>query len=262
MLRREFLEKGLSTVITLSCPCSIHAKPLLTGCRAVVKGDTGAYRFVDKTGYYLIDLHFKPWRDQLMQAFGVRPGVTFYQDSERGNALAVPEQLLTDGPDGTVMVGVNLVNQESQREGERINRCLRLNQQFSDMSDKLGIADKYESPDCFIFPLTTLIIMAHEFGHIVQFKHGMKVDGPWQMEPHADYLAGWYIGRRGDVKLDSKTFHELVDAIFLAGDTDFGDKTHHGEPDFRAVMVRAGYDAHALELQQAFDKGCGLLELH
>src|SRR5262249_8857976 len=39
------------------------------------------------------------------------------------------------------------------------------------------------------------IIVAHEFGHILQYKSGMAPDGPWQMEPHADFLAGWLLAR-------------------------------------------------------------------
>ena len=43
--------------------------------------------------------------------------------------------------------------------------------------------------------LDILVITAHEFDHILQYKSGMVPDGPWQMEPHADFLAGWAIDR-------------------------------------------------------------------
>jgi len=39
------------------------------------------------------------------------------------------------------------------------------------------------------------------------------------------------------------------------------DPSHHGEPQFRAAMVRAGQDAHDLPMQAAFEKGAKLVGL-
>jgi len=68
-------------------------------------------------------------------------------------------------------------------------------------------------------------------------------------------LAGWYVGRRDDVNKDRHAFEELVRSIYFRGDTLFNDPRHHGEREFRGAMVRAGFDAKELELQQAFEKG-------
>ena len=46
-----------------------------------------------------------------------------------------------------------------------------------------------------------------------------------------------------------------VRLMFSLGDTAFNDPQHHGQPEFRAAMVRAGYDSADLELDAAFERG-------
>jgi hypothetical protein len=44
--------------------------------------------------------------------------------------------------------------------------------------------------------------------------------------------------------------------VFELGEFAFNERTRHGEPEFRAAMVRGGgYDAHALDVDKAFEKG-------
>jgi hypothetical protein len=113
--------------------------------------------------------------------------------------------------------------------------------------------------------------MAHEFGHIKQFKE--HVEKSWEMEPHADFMAGWAMSQylRSDdqssnkspkeflIKAAAKAFgsaiEEAVSTMFGFGDTAFTSANHHGEPHFRAVMVRAGYESGTLTVAEAFDKG-------
>ncbi|MBV8413263.1 MAG: hypothetical protein JOY64_36960, partial [Alphaproteobacteria bacterium] len=40
-----------------------------------------------------------------------------------------------------------------------------------------------------------------------------------------------------------------------AGDTQFGNRAHHGEPQFRAAMVRAGFRSANLDVDAAFAEG-------
>jgi hypothetical protein len=42
---------------------------------------------------------------------------------------------------------------------------------------------------------------------------------------------------------------------YALGDTAFNDPRHHGEPQFRAAMVRAGFDSAELSLDAAFERG-------
>ena len=46
-----------------------------------------------------------------------------------------------------------------------------------------------------------------------------------------------------------------VEALFKRGDTLFDSPAHHGQPEFRAAMVRSGYDAKSMDAQAAFEKG-------
>jgi hypothetical protein len=119
--------------------------------------------------------------------------------------------------------------------------------------------------------------MAHEFAHIFQFKNCITRNppGPWQMEPHADYLAGWFLSTTSTawiVGTGDKAF--VVDAprewsdldiaiksIFAKGDSEFTNPQHHGQEEFRAAMVRAGYYDGALKLQDAAIKGMHITDL-
>ena len=50
----------------------------------------------------------------------------------------------------------------------------------------------------------------------------------------------------------------VVDAakrMFKLGDTAFNDPAHHGEPEFRATMIRADYEEAGTSASEAFAKG-------
>jgi hypothetical protein len=106
--------------------------------------------------------------------------------------------------------------------------------------------------------IAVFIIMAHEFGHILQYKKGFTPDGPWQMEPHADFMAGWFLSQ-----IDEQYGSVLVAAtiLFRLGDTEFTDTDHHGEPELRAAMLQSGYEFKTLNVEDAFLKGRSLANL-
>lgn len=105
------------------------------------------------------------------------------------------------------------------------------------------------------------------------------------MEPHADFMAGWAIIQypeywhkkdlgEGRALLSLKV---AVETLFAKGDALFNSPTHHGEPEFRAAMALAGFDAGydaqqwfspsgrlkpALTLAQAFEKGAAMASLN
>src|SRR5262249_19846695 len=77
----------------------------------------------------------------------------------------------------------------------------------------------------------------------------------------SDFMAGWALAQalhRG-INLASKDPLDDVEraahAMFSFGDTASNDRDHHGEPHYRAVMVRGGYDAGNLGVKEAFEKG-------
>ena len=150
--------------------------------------------------------------------FGVLAGTSFYDDSDAPNALAYPGAIFPDRPDGTVLLGATLLQKEKNRVSELDNWSLEA-------------------------------IAAHEFGHILQYRSGMTPEGPWQMEPHADFMAGWYLrdeiahDLEGPHLSDEETVEMTIRTFFQIGDYAFNNRTHHGEPEFRAAMVRAGFES-------------------
>ncbi|SHJ58646.1 hypothetical protein SAMN02745146_3446 [Hymenobacter daecheongensis DSM 21074] len=134
--------------------------------------------------------------------FLVYPVLYFY-DGE--NAFASKDQLSPNGPDGTVAFGFQLFNREYIRY-----------------------------PGGPSIP----IIIAHEFGHIVQFKYGgFSHISIMKKELFADYLAGAYLLIRGGLNIDAvqESFEEM-------GDTDFGSLDHHGTPEQRTAALAEGYN--------------------
>lgn len=150
----------------------------------------------------------------------------FYDDGDSPNALALPPGAID--PDGAVLLGIKLLEAQWEREGAQRLPAY----QWSAAS----------------------LISAHEHSHILQYKMGYRPNGPWQMKPHADFMAGWCIGQDPVLK-KGEDIENVVQAVFEMGDIEFNDSSHHGEPEFRAAMVQAGYDASRLKLQAAFAKG-------
>ena len=75
------------------------------------------------------------------------------------------------------------------------------------------------------------------------------------MEPHADFLAGWIIGQDGNQTSVDVNVEAATKVMFSLGDVDFNSSDPHGEPTLRARMVRAGFDARAVGLNEAFERG-------
>ena len=258
MDRRAAMTTGLSA-LTL-CRCSRLAWSAANkGCRGAASGsELSEYRQLMKPSSDLGPMsasfdgqvlgHVRALRNR----YGLRPGVSFYEDGRQANALAMPELLLTDGEwggsDGTILLGRQLLFR-LWRDGAA--SLLRRSQ--------TGPGRVLQEND-----LDILVITAHEFGHILQYKNGMGPDGPWQMEPHADFLAGWAIDRAwlsGLFSDKDESFNNAIRLIFSLGDTAFNSPDHHGTPELRAAMVRAGQESHHLDVQTAFKKGMELAGL-
>jgi len=67
------------------------------------------------------------------------------------------------------------------------------------------------------------------------------------MELHADFIAGWVLAQHPVPHEDGP-----ARTLFELGDTDFKNPAHHGQPELRAAMVRAGFDSGKLDLNAAF----------
>jgi len=152
---------------------------------------------------------------KLSDDFQVLPGFAYYDDSGSKNALATPHTRM-DRADGTVLMGKTLL---------------------------LDLIDRLESPEVAIAG-----VCAHEFGHIVQFRHNLipivNRDQPnvRNSELQADYFAGYFAGLR---KRERPTFPAAVIAMTVSGfgDTAFNDRNHHGTAQERGAAVVQGFEA-------------------
>lgn len=158
---------------------------------------------------------------ELSQLLGVRPGLFYMQESGGPNACAMPVTLPnlhaqegTDPrhyPDGTVLVGLQLIKSEWRA------------------TNGSG--------------LSIPAILAHEYAHIAQFKYRCPARGKWR-ELHADYLAGWFTGHRGRFRVQSAV--QAMKNFFHKGDYDFNHQGHHGTPAEREAAFRAGFELNTL----------------
>jgi hypothetical protein len=229
MNRRTFLGHSIALVAIHNFLCcgKAHAMPTAQGCRLSAANAGHGGRVLKSSGDPVTDLLVRTLLDR--QSFGVHPGIVFIDDGNSPNAFARPDALSADGPDGTIMLGVKLFSMIKQTK-----------------LDDLSYIDE-----------NSTFVTFHEMAHILQFKRGMSPAGPWQMEPHADFLAGWaYANSLPKAAPGMKESLERgVKLMFSLGDTEFNDAAHHGEPQFRAAMVRAGFDSAELGLDAAFERG-------
>jgi hypothetical protein len=158
----------------------------------------------------------------LTRAFSVQPA--FYACLERGdpNAFALPEEENEQGTLGAVFLGMKLARRELQRSGQYNN-------------------------------FTLAAILAHEVGHLVQFREGNDL-ATKPKELQADYLAGWYMANRdrGYAQWSETSARQNMDAFYRLGDYDYNNQEHHGTPEERLAAVTAGFRSANLPLQAVY----------
>src|SRR5262245_2448852 len=144
--------------------------------------------------------------------FQFRPAFILYSGGER-NAAATPDVMPhTPGTDGTILYNIEMLKEQ-----------LRIS--------KWGGA-------------ILAGVIAHEFGHIFQnFTNAMprlRSLGPTVkfVELHADFLAGFYMAGK-DKTIDVRSY---ADEFFKIGDYGFTEPDHHGTPEERYFVLKAGYN--------------------
>lgn len=106
--------------------------------------------------------------------------------------------------------------------------------------------------------------IAHEFAHALQHRNGMFdywKDGK-QPELHADFLAGYYIGKNGSISKDKLV--SFADEFFYLGDFDFFESEHHGTPEERRCAFLEGYKIavdYDFNIFQAYNAGIDYIKL-
>lgn len=158
------------------------------------------------------------------------PGFQFIDDWPP-NAFATAETVIP-GTRGTVILGLNMISEEVSS------------------SEFGGVA--------------VAGICAHECAHVFQFFSGYanRLAGytARRMELHADYLAGYYMGRRAEFSVDRVEI--FARSVFAKGDYAFNDPGHHGTPEERFAAMKGGYDTGlgGHSFGAAAERGAGFVE--
>ena len=296
MDRRTFLGTALSWLVgQCAFSCSAIAQDDGDGCLLAAGDNNPLWKKVanamrDTTGRPHWDELFQEWlgiapksdeqfRRSLVYKFGVKPSIVFYDDEFSPNVFATRKEARPNGPDGTIAFGLNFLkkfepyqttcphifnNEQNLRRSDsnRKRQGLILDPTTDYSRD---MAELCKSPWGIFEYLQPLLVAAHEFGHILHFKIGSPFSRQWLVEPHADFMAGWFVGNYSRTQstkqsdLNDETLMVFAETMFNLGDTKFNNKAHHGEPAFRATMVRAGYTFADLDVRDAFQKGRQLL---
>jgi hypothetical protein len=174
--------------------------------------ETYQERIMPSTGDRTLDGQLSSELFRLSDVFEQRPGFGVIDDTDGPNAFATTDTLVP-GTRGTVLFG----------------RTLLLDELSGHEWGGVAVAG----------------ILAHEFGHILQFftDYGDRLrpldNTARPMELHADFLAGYYLGLKRLIgSMDVKAF---TDSIYLKGDTNFTSEYHHGTGRERLGAVLAGY---------------------
>jgi hypothetical protein len=230
LTRREAALGGLLSIgwLAAPCGCAAHAAsgrerfgceladdefPLALTQDEKVFGPGGNPQIVE-SGNRDLDYAMAQTLSMLTDTWRVLPGFAYYDDSRAPNALATPKRWLSR-PDGSVIFGRTLL---------------------------AHLLKAREHPDVLISA-----VVAHEFGHIAQFKYGLKgalVSGQRtvkRLELHADFLAGYFAGVR---KLQRPDFPAAVYAVLghSGGNYQVERMDHHGTPDERANAIVKGFE--------------------
>lgn len=151
---------------------------------------------------------------QISDLFAVSPSFAYYNDP-KANAYATKD-VRSYGPDGSVLFGLNL------------------RRRFMADADARDAA--------------VACVCAHEFGHILQYKHGLdaklKAGQPTvkRVELQADFFAGYYAGvrRRARSNFPSEIFGMTQ---YNMGDAWVDQPEHHGTPEERGDAITQGFKA-------------------
>jgi hypothetical protein len=176
---------------------------------------TGDEPVIPRSGDKYFDLALAQTLSMISDLFEVTPGFAYFDDYDGLNAYATPKARL-NGSNGTVLFGQGMLAK---------------------------LRDARESPDACV-----AAVCAHEFGHILQFKHGLTIklqagqSTTKRSELQADIFAGFFAGTR---RRQRSSFPAAVFALTLYnfGDNQVNKPSHHGTGDERAGAFILGHDA-------------------
>ncbi|RYY38219.1 MAG: hypothetical protein EOO08_15475 [Chitinophagaceae bacterium] len=169
------------------------------------------------TGNYALDQKFNASQADLQVLFGVNVDLYMYNDGNAPNAYAMGSS--SPRYHGVVAFGTSL------------------------LASHLWNMDKGE--------YAVAGVLAHEFAHVLQIKKGCTLSNPGR-ELQADYLAGYYFGRRQYLAVGLYAF---ANELYALGNYDFWSPSFHGTPDQRVQAMLAGYRKRGLSVNEAYAAG-------
>jgi hypothetical protein len=155
LTRRETILGGALTLFYCGCACAQAERPHGEGCTlepeqaeaflstatAPQLFDHGNEPLISSTGDRDFDYALAQTLSRISDVYGVLPGFSFFDDYDSPNAYATPAKRLQRA-DGTVLFGKRYFMRAMEAK---------------------------ESPEVGV-----IATCAHEFGHIVQYKHGLQ----------------------------------------------------------------------------------------
>jgi hypothetical protein len=190
------------------------------------KSEEGLEDLTSQSSDPSMDLALRQSLNHLYQLFRVRPGFSFFRETGSPNAKATNQPLMDGRPEGTVLLGLKLVDE-----------LLKLP-----------------------YPAVGIVaVCAHEYAHILSYSNGMYAQlapagaSPFRAEQFADFMAGYYAGVR---KKQDANFP----AVMFAATTSLYGGGEHGTPEQRGAAINAGFnrafyanDETVVAARQAFD---------
>lgn len=216
MITRRSTVKLCTAVVICLCSQRLGATNLeRKGCW--LRSAQGGYDDIFKTasqssGNEFIDRFCANETKLLNEKFSVHPSLLFFNDGDRPNAYAAQRVTDSNTPSGTVLIGKTLVSTILAQRSQ---------------GDLIELA----------------AVMAHEWGHILQFIEAFNPEWPVYYELHADSAAGWYLAntRRRQFLESNKT---RIGRYFnsLGDEADFNKFDFHGTSKQRenAVLTSSG----------------------
>jgi hypothetical protein len=207
--RRHFLG-ALSSTVLFAGPCHSAQTASAPACASLASlpGNIDAYPRKASSDNPKLDEAVIGELKKIVGIIPVNPQFQYIQE-DTPNAFAIPTSEVL-GTKGTVLLGLKL-----------------LNSLLNDNDGGAAIAG----------------ICAHECGHIYQYFNAiydhLSPSGTIAVELHADLIAGYYMGKRGDA--NSNRVRAFSEALFKRADYGFGDPNFHGSPGERLAAVDRGY---------------------
>ncbi|MEI6202379.1 MAG: hypothetical protein WCP68_10540, partial [Enhydrobacter sp.] len=214
-----------------TCPCSAKASRVVESLGCVLtdsdaerlypgaagkrQSSTDEDSIIARSGDRDFDRALAQTLARISDVLQVSPGFAYYDDYDGLNAYATPKVRM-NGPDGTVLFGQGFL--KKLRAGR-------------------------EAPE-----VAVVAVCAHEFGHILQFKHRLTTtvrngdSTVKRTELQADYFSGYFAGRR---KKELPSYPAAVGALaqYNVGDHSLNSPQHHGTPDERGAAFVRGFEA-------------------